>query len=185
MIINTLEFLLSISNLVLCNQIIKSNFLNSSWRNITFSKTGTSIDRRTFLKTSAFITGMNLISNQRVFSKAQEPASFVLVKDGSPKQMADKVFELLGGVSRLISKGDYVMVKSKVSWDCRPEYTATTNPELVSAVVTQCFKAGAKKVLIVDNICNDARRSYKYCQIQKMASQAGADVRFVRKTHYN
>jgi len=142
------------------------------------------MDRRTFLKTSAIITGMSLVSDQHVFSKTQEPVSLVLVKDGSPAQMADKVFELLGGVSRFISKDDYVMVKPNLSWDRRPEYAATTNPELVSAVVTQCFKAGAKKVLIVDNTCNDARRSYKNCQIQEMASQAGADVRFVRDSHF-
>jgi len=98
--------------------------------------------------------------------------------------MAEKVFELLGGVSRFISKGDYIMVKPNMSWDRRPEYAATTNPELVSAVVTQCFKAGAKKVLIVDNTCNDARRSYKNCQIQDMAGKAGADVRFVRDSHF-
>ncbi|MBL7066744.1 MAG: DUF362 domain-containing protein [Candidatus Marinimicrobia bacterium] len=142
------------------------------------------MDRRTFLKTSAFITGLSLISNQRIFSKGQEPASLVLVKDGSPEQMADKVFELLGGVSRFISKGDYIMVKPNMSWDRRPEYAATTNPELVSKVVTLCLDAGAKKVLIVDNTCNDARRSYKNCQIQDMAGKAGADVRFVRDSHF-
>nr|MBC8492045.1 DUF362 domain-containing protein [Candidatus Neomarinimicrobiota bacterium] len=142
------------------------------------------MDRRTFLKTSAFITGLSLISNQRIFSKGQEPASLVLVKDGSPEQMADKVFELLGGVSRFISKGDYIMVKPNMSWDRRPEYAATTNPELVSKVVTLCLDTGAKKVLIVDNTCNDARRSYKNCQIQDMAGKAGADVRFVRDSHF-
>lgn len=142
------------------------------------------MDRRTFLKTSAIITGVGFMPQHRIFSKEKETVSLVMVRNGSPAQMADKVFDLLGGVSRFVSRGDYVLVKPNLSWDRSPEYAATTNPELVSAVVTQCYKAGAKKVLIVDNTCNDARRSYKNCLIQEMASKAGADVRFVRDSHF-
>ncbi len=142
------------------------------------------MDRRTFLKTSAIITGVGIIPKHGVFSKEKEPVSLVIVRNGSPAQMADKVFDLLGGVSRFVSRGDYVLVKPNLSWDRSPEYAATTNPELVSAVVTQCYKAGAKKVLIVDNTCNDARRCYKNCMIQEMASKAGAEVRFVRDSHF-
>jgi len=142
------------------------------------------MDRRTFLKTSAIITAVGFMPKHRVFSKEKETVSLVIVRNGSPAQMADEVFELLGGVSRFVSRGDYVLVKPNLSWDRSPEYAATTNPELVSAVVTLCFKAGAKKVLIVDNTCNDARRSYKNCLIQEMASKAGADVRFVRDSHF-
>lgn len=141
------------------------------------------MDRRKFLKTTAFIAGAGLIARKPGFATDALP-TVAIIKNGTPQEMAAKAFEMLGGVSRFISKGDYVMVKPNLSWDRRPEYAATTNPELVSAVVTLCFKAGAKKVLIIDNTCNDARRSYKNCKIQEMASKAGADVRFVRDSHF-
>lgn len=141
------------------------------------------MERRKFLKTTALVTGAGLLVRRPVFGGDSHP-SVVLIKNGSPQEMAYKAFAMLGGVSRFIAKGDYVMIKPNMSWDRRPEYAATTNPELVSAVVTLCLNAGAKKVLIVDNTCNDARRSYKNCQIQDMAGEAGADVRFVRDSHY-
>jgi len=141
------------------------------------------MDRRKFLKTSAFIAGAGLMVHKPGFATESSP-TITIVKNGSPQEMAAKAFEMLGGVSHFISNGDYVMIKPNMSWDRSPEYAATTNPDLVSAVVTLCLNAGAKKVLIVDNTCNDARRSYKNCQIQEMAGKAGADVRFVRDTHF-
>jgi len=141
------------------------------------------MDRRKFLKTGIFVAAAGLINRQSGLA-SESPANVTIVKNGSPQQMASKVFEILGGVSTFIEKGDYVMIKPNMSWDRRPEYAATTNPELVAAVVTICLKAGAKKVLIVDHTCNDARRSYKNSGIQDMAGDAGAEVRFVRDSHY-
>ena len=141
------------------------------------------MDRRKFLKTGIFVAAAGLI-NRHSGLASESPANVTIVKNGSPQQMASKVFEILGGVSTFIEKGDYVMIKPNMSWDRRPEYAATTNPELVAAVVTICLKAGAKKVLIVDHTCNDARRSYKNSGIQDMAGDAGAEVRFVRDSHY-
>ncbi|MBU0712504.1 DUF362 domain-containing protein [bacterium] len=141
------------------------------------------MDRRKFLKTAAFIAGAGLVARKPGFAAESSP-TVAIIKNGLPQEMAAKAFEMLGGVSQFISRDDYVMVKPNMSWDRRPEYAATTNPELVSAVVTLCLEAGAKKVLIVDNTCNDARRSYKNCQIQDMAGKAGADVRFVRDSHF-
>ena len=141
------------------------------------------MDRRKFLKTTAFVAGAGLMTRKSGFATESSP-KVTLIKNGSPQEMAAKAFNMLGGVSHFISKGEYVMIKPNMSWDRQPEYAATTNPELVSAVVTLCLEAGAKKVLIVDNTCNDARRSYKNSQIQDMAEEAGADVRFVRDSHY-
>jgi len=141
------------------------------------------MDRRKFLKSGIFVAAAGLINRQSGLA-SESPANVTIVKNGSPQQMASKVFEILGGVSTFIEKGDYVMIKPNMSWDRRPEYAATTNPELVAAVVTICLKAGAKKVLIVDHTCNDARRSYKNSGIQDMTGDAGAEVRFVRDSHY-
>lgn len=142
------------------------------------------MDRRTFLKATSFLTGAALLTPKKIFGDSQKYQLLVRIENGTPEQMIRKSFELLGGISRFIDKGDYVLVKPNISWDRRPEQAATTNPELVAAVVRECYSAGAKKVLIVDNTCNDARRSYKNSRIQEMAAAAGADVRFAREAHF-
>ena len=40
------------------------------------------------------------------------------------------------------------------------ELGANTHPQVVRAVVEECLAAGAKKVKVFDNTCNDARRCY-------------------------
>jgi len=142
------------------------------------------MNRRTFLKTGALLTGSVFLSRTSLKSQDVTPSNLVIVKNGSPAQMADKTFELLGGISRFISKGDVVLLKPNISWDRRPEYAATSNPELVSAIVKLCLNAGAKKVIIFDNSCNDARRCYPNSTIQEVATAAGADVRFVRDNQF-
>ena len=142
------------------------------------------MDRRTFLKTGALLTGSVFFSRTPLKSQDVTSSNLVIVKNGFPAQMAEKTFKLLGGISRFISKGDVVLLKPNISWDRRPEYAATSNPELVSAIVKLCLNAGAKKVIILDNTCNDARRCYPNSTIQEVATAAGADVRFVRENQF-
>jgi len=142
------------------------------------------MDRRKFIKTSALLTGGAVLGASRIIAKETGPADLVMVTNGQPAEMAQKLFELLGGISRFVAKGDYVLLKPNLSWDRTPEYAATTNPELVAEIVRLCFQAGAKKVVILDNTCADARRSYDACKIPEYARQAGADVRFVRDNQF-
>jgi len=142
------------------------------------------MDRRQFLKTTTLLAGAGLLPVKPGLAKTSQAPSVIIVKNGTPAQMAEKAFELLGGISRFISKGDVVLLKPNISWDRRPEYAATSNPELVSAIVKLCLNAGAKKVIILDNTCNDARRCYPNSKIQEVATAAGADVRFVRENQF-
>ena len=159
-------------------------FLKASEINIILGLEIINMDRRKFIKTSAFLTGGIFLKGNQILGKETTIPDLVMVKDGQPAEMARKTFELLGGVSRFVAKGDYVLLKPNLSWDRAPEYAATTNPELVAEIVRLCFQAGAKKVVILDNTCADARRSYDACQIPVYAQQAGADVRFVRENQF-
>jgi len=69
-------------------------------------------------------------------------------------------------------------VKPNIGWDRTPEYAATTNPEIVGAVVRLCLDAGAKKVKVFDHPVSDARRTYRQSGIAAAASAAGAEVSF-------
>lgn len=145
---------------------------------------GVNMDRRKFIKTSAVLTGGIMLGVPRIMGKETQTADLVLVKNGQIVEMIRKTLDMMGGMSRFVAKGDYVLLKPNLSWDRAPEYAATTNPELVAEIVRLCFEAGAKKVVILDNTCNEARRCYDACKIPEYARQAGADVRFVRENQF-
>ena len=91
-----------------------------------------------------------------------------------------KVFEAAGGMSRFVSKGDVVAIKPNVSWARDPQMAATTNPEVIEAVVKLCFDAGAKKVRIADHTIHDARRCFALTGVGAVAEKTGADLVFPR-----
>ena len=100
----------------------------------------------------------------------------------SVTELTRKVFERAGGVGRFISKGDVVVIKPNLSWARRPEMAATTNPEVLKAVVELCQEAGAKKVRIADNTIHDARRCFALSGAGAVAKQTGADLIFPRSS---
>ena len=100
----------------------------------------------------------------------------VAVRGGTPAEMFQKAIHELGGMSRFVKKGQVVTIKPNIAWDKTPEMAATTNPELVAAVVKACFEAGAAKVQVFDTTCNAWKASYKHSGIQEAAEKAGAVV---------
>jgi uncharacterized protein (DUF362 family) len=57
----------------------------------------------------------------------------------------------LGGIERFVKSGHDVIVKPNICVDYRShEYGATTNPEVVGALVELCLSAGAKRVRVMD-----------------------------------
>jgi len=76
-------------------------------------------------------------------------------------QITRSVIEALGGMKRFVKSGDVVVVKPNIGWDRRPEYGANTHPLVVKAIVEEALKAGAKRVKVFDNPCNEPRRCYE------------------------
>lgn len=83
---------------------------------------------------------------------------------------------LLGGMERFIARGDIVTIKPNIGWDRTPAQGANTNPVLVKTVAELCFDAGAKKVIVTDVPCNDARRTFTRSGISEPLAKVGADV---------
>jgi uncharacterized protein (DUF362 family) len=99
-----------------------------------------------------------------------------IIQGGEPTQLARQAVEELGGMRRFVSRGDVVLVKPNIGWDRTPEQAANTNPEVVAEIVRQCLNAGAKRVIVTDVSCNDARRCFQRSGIAEAAKLAGADV---------
>jgi uncharacterized protein (DUF362 family) len=94
----------------------------------------------------------------------------------SVKALTRNVFESAGGAGRFVSKGDVVVIKPNLSWARRPEMAATTNPEVLEAVIELCQEAGAKKVRIADHTIHDARRCFALSGAGAVAKKTGADL---------
>ncbi|MBI4863376.1 MAG: DUF362 domain-containing protein [Candidatus Riflebacteria bacterium] len=108
----------------------------------------------------------------------------VWVENGEPEQLLAAGLNAMGSMKRFVSSGDVVVVKPNIGWDRAPDLAATTNPDLVAAVVKECLAAGAKKVRVFDRTCNNARRCYVSSGIQEKAEAAGAEVSFVDDGRY-
>jgi len=136
------------------------------------------MDRREFIKYS-FIAGAGslLLNNPaHLCSALSNPPHAVWVSDGEPEVLLQEALKPLGGMEHFVSKGDVVVVKPNIGWDRAPQLAATTNPQLVAAVIKECYRAGAKKVKLFDNTCNIARRCYRASGIERIAKESGAEV---------
>jgi uncharacterized protein (DUF362 family) len=145
------------------------------------------LDRRSFLKVMGGAAAAAMLPPGTLQSfpfTLQETAVFAVVKGPEPSALVDKALELVGGMSSFVSKGDVVYVKPNISWDRVPEQAATTNPLIVEAVIRNAFEAGAKRVIVADNSCNDARRTYQRSGIKDAAEKAGAKVFFMEKRKF-
>ena len=98
------------------------------------------------------------------------------------KEMVNRGIKAIGGMDKLVSRGDNVVIKPNIAWDRKPEYAVNTNPFVVAALVGMCLEAGANRVKVFDHTCaSNPDTSYTNSGIEKAAKEAGAVVRFVDK----
>ncbi|MDL2265048.1 DUF362 domain-containing protein [Parabacteroides sp. OttesenSCG-928-G07] len=139
--------------------------------------------RRDFIKTSA-IAGAALTLNFDGLQAAlanntmtvEAVPDLVAVMGGEPVEMLDKALEALGGIGNYIKKGQKVVIKPNIGWDRTPELAANTNPELIKSLVKKCLDAGASKVTVFDNTCDNWQKCYDSSGIAAAARDAGAVV---------
>ncbi len=159
------------------------------------------ISRRTFLKTGIAVgAGLYGLS---YLSSFERPRPLKALKGNSLKKdlvvvhgdvderndersvitkMVRSGIEAIGGMDKLVSRGDNVVIKPNIAWDRKPEYAVNTNPFVVAALVGMCLEAGANRVKVIDHTCAaNPDTSYTNSGIEKAAKEAGAAVRFVNK----
>jgi uncharacterized protein (DUF362 family) len=111
---------------------------------------------------------------------AADPPRAVVAKNGAAPDLVRRAITALGGMERFVSDGQNVVIKPNIGWDRTPEQCANTHPEVVATLVALALEAGAKRVQVMDNTCNDARRCYRRSGIEAAAKQAGAKVLHLR-----
>lgn len=108
-------------------------------------------------------------------NKAKEP-DMVGIQNGTAAEMFERGIKELGGMSRFVKKDQTVVVKPNIGWAKTPADGATTQPDLVAKIIEHAYKAGAKKVYVFDNTCNNWQECYKTSGIEKAATGASASV---------
>ncbi|MBM4055200.1 MAG: DUF362 domain-containing protein [Planctomycetes bacterium] len=101
------------------------------------------------------------------------------------KELVRRAISALGGMSKLVSHGDRVLIKPNIAWNQEPEFAANTNPYVVAALVELCRDSGARSVKVMDHTCSaNPETSYNRSGIASAASQAGAKVSYVSKNRF-
>ncbi len=138
------------------------------------------MNRRTFFKQSlgaSFALGTFLSGKSETgYSFPSLSYDLVAVKGGEPDVMFDKGIDALGGIGMFVKPGQKVVVKPNIGWDVGPEMAGNTNPKLVSRIIQQCLRAGAKEVSVVDHTCDEWKGCYKNSGIEQAVKDAGGKI---------
>jgi len=78
--------------------------------------------------------------------------TMAIAKGGDPGKITRAAVDALGGMGKLVKKGDFVVIKPNIAWGRPADAAATTNPAVVAELVRMCKEAGAQRVLVIDHI---------------------------------
>lgn len=103
-----------------------------------------------------------------------------------PAEMTMRAIAAIGGIERFVKNGAEVIVKPNICTDYYPyEYGATTNPEVVAAIVRLCLGAGAKRVRVMDNpFGGTALSAYKRSGIEDATIAAGGEMEVMNNNKF-
>ncbi len=144
------------------------------------------MDRRQFLRRGFIYSALgslyaSTLGRIPAFAARNKPAGpgnydLVAVRGGEPVEMFRRAMEEMGGLGLYVKPGQTVVLKPNASWDVPPERAANTNPALVTAIVEDCLKAGAHRVYVFDNTCDNWERSYENSGVADAVRQAGGQM---------
>ncbi len=116
---------------------------------------------------------------------AREPSVVSVATGQDYGAITRNAITALGGINRFVKQGNVVVIKPNIGWDRKPEYAATTHPLVVRTIAEECIKAGARKIKIFDNTCNDARRCYENSGIQSIVKgMSNVEMKYVENERF-
>ena len=89
-----------------------------------------------------------------------------------------RVFDMMGGVTKMIEPNSTVVLKPNAGHAAPPEYAVCTNPETVRAVIREVKKANPKRIVIAEAaaVGCDTIECYEACGIAKVAEEEGVEL---------
>ncbi len=115
-----------------------------------------------------------------------EGAYMAIARGTSPRAMVEAALRALGGIERFVRPGHNVVIKPNICVAYRtPEYAATTNPEVVAALVAICLGAGARSVRVMDYpFGGTAEEAYVSSGIAKPVQDAGGQMEVMSRMKF-
>ena len=118
------------------------------------------------------------------FSMPQLGQRMSIVRGNIRTETLELALKSIGGIQAFIKKGDRVLLKVNAAFASPPMLSATTHPDMVSALTRLCLKAGAASVTVTDNPINDPASCFRLTGIAQAARSAGAIVAFPQKEFF-
>jgi len=123
-------------------------------------------------------------------SETQEPVYgdvyLSAVRGENPTEMTRRAVAAVGGIERYVSNGMDVIIKPNICTDYYSfEYGATTNPEVIAALISLSLGAGAKRVRVMDNpFGGTAQSAYRKSGIEEAVLQAGGEMEVMNSNKF-
>src|SRR5512142_3187831 len=150
------------------------------------------ISRRDFLKLSGAAgaaAGLGLlggscnsskpaITQRQPIAPTGDQAYLAVAHGKDPTAIVKAALAALGGIERFVSQGNDVIIKPNICVDYHTaEFAATTNPQVVAALVTLCLGAGAGRVRVMDMpFGGTPATAYAISGIEEAVKAAGGEM---------
>jgi uncharacterized protein (DUF362 family) len=125
-----------------------------------------------------------VVADHSVALPASAPR-MVIARGVEPASNVRAAVERLGGMARLVTPDDIVVIKPNIGWDRTPEQGANTHPAVVAEVVRLCRAARARRVIVSDCPVRRSRDAFERSGIMAAASAAGAEVIVPEESRYH
>jgi uncharacterized protein (DUF362 family) len=93
-----------------------------------------------------------------------------------PKRLVRAAIDAVGGIGRFVKNGDVVVIKPNVAFERAAALGATTNPEVMAALIHLVREAGAAEIRVCDNPIESPESCFVRSGIRDAAVAAGARV---------
>ena len=108
-----------------------------------------------------------------------EVPDLAVVTGDDPAANVRAALAMLGGMGRFVAKGNKVVLKPNVLTGRAPEYAVTTNPQVLAALVTLCYEAGASAVTVLDSPTSSPRAAFEESGIAQAVSAVDGQVKYL------
>jgi len=105
-----------------------------------------------------------------------EKPRFGVARGDDPAALVAAAVDAHGGLGGVIKPGDIVLIKPNVGWDRSARLAANTNPLIVRETARLCLEAGAKRVIVSDNPCNNPSRCFDRSGIRKALEDLPVEI---------
>jgi uncharacterized protein (DUF362 family) len=109
-----------------------------------------------------------------------------VARGDDPRAITRAAIAAIGGMARFVKSGDEVVLKPNICTDYQTyEYGATTNPQVIAALVELCLGAGTKRVKVMDNpFGGTAESAYARSGIAEAVRAAGGEMVIMHRAKF-